>query len=426
MDFFNYRQGEAFCEDVALDHIAKEVGTPCYVYSLATLRRHALRLQEAFASYPTLPCFAVKANGNLSVLREIFSMGYGADIVSLGELERALRAGVRPDWVVYSGVGKRRDEIEAALAQNIFSFNVESVSELEEIAAIASHQKKQARVTLRVNPNIDAKTNPKITTGLFSTKFGLVEEAAQALATRIRSLPSVRLVGVGCHIGSQILEVEPLAEAAKILAAFAQRLMAQGHPLECIDMGGGLGIRYRTEDPPEPERYAKAIIEAVRPTGLKLLIEPGRVLVGNIGVLLTRVIATKETPEKAFLIVDGAMNDLIRPSMYDSYHEIRAVHEKGEGAQRKLMDVVGPICETGDFFGKDRQLPVDLKAGDLVYLRSAGAYAAAMASNYNSRPRAPEILVDGAKFRIVRRRESLEDLWRHEEMTWSENSKPIA
>lgn len=413
MDSFNYRQGEAYCEDVALDRIAQEVGTPCYVYSLSTLRRHARRLQEAFAAYPTLPCFAVKANGNLSVLREIFAQGYGADIVSLGELERALRAGVRPEWVVYSGVGKRRDEIEAALARNIFSFNVESGGELEEIAAVAGARKQVARVTLRVNPNIDARTNPKITTGLFTTKFGLVEAAAQALADRIHSLPSVQLVGVGCHIGSQILELEPLSEAAKILARFAQRLLGQGHALECIDMGGGLGIRYRDEDPPEPELYAKAIIEAVRPTGLKLLIEPGRVLVGNVGILLTRVIATKETPEKAFLIVDGAMNDLIRPSMYDSYHEIRAVRET-PGAPSKLMDVVGPICETGDFFGKNRSLPLNLQAGDLVYLRSAGAYASAMASNYNSRPRAPEILVDGSQYRIVRRREKLEDLWQLE------------
>ncbi len=413
MDFFNYRQGEAYCEDLALEHIAKEVGTPCYVYSLATLRRHARRLQEAFASYPTLPCFAVKANSNLSVLREIFSLGYGADIVSLGELERAIRADVDPERVVYSGVGKRVDEIEAALARGIFSFNVESMGELEQIAAVSRRKGAVARIALRVNPNIDAKTNPKITTGLFSTKFGLVESQALAMAERIKSLPSLKLVGVGCHIGSQILEIQPLAEAAKILAAFAEKLRAQGHQLECIDMGGGLGIRYKNEEPPEPELYAKALIDAVRPTGLKLLIEPGRVLVGNMGILLTRVIARKQTPEKSFLIVDGAMNDLIRPSMYDSFHEIRAVRESAKEANR-LMDVVGPVCETGDFFGKDRLLPESLDEGDLVYLRSAGAYGSAMASNYNSRPRAPEILVDGTQFRVVRQREKLEDLWRLE------------
>ncbi len=412
MDHFAYQNQQAYCEDVALKEIAAAVGTPCFVYSAATLRQHVKRIQTAFSSYPTMPCYAVKANSNLSILREIFALGFGADIVSLGELERSLKAGVQADKIVYSGVGKRRDEIEAALRCGIYSFNVESYSELDAIAEVAVSLGRKARVSLRVNPNIDAKTNPKITTGLFSTKFGVIEAEALAMADRIRELPSLQLVGVGCHIGSQIVEVKPMAEAARRLAQFALGLQERGHRLEFIDMGGGLGIRYRNEDPPAPEAYAEALLQEIKPTGLRLLIEPGRVVVGNIGVLLCQVITTKKTPEKSFLIVDGAMNDLIRPSMYDSYHEIRTVDF--EDTHTEIMDVVGPICETGDYFGKDRALPKGLKAGDLIYLRSAGAYGSSMASNYNSRPRAPEVLVDGKAFRVVRRRESLDDLWRLE------------
>lgn len=413
MDHFTYRQGQAFCEDVSLQEIATAVGTPCYVYSQATLQLHLRRIREAFASYPTLACFAVKANSNLSLLREIFAQGFGADIVSLGELERSLRAGVRPENVVYSGVGKRRDEIEAALRYGIYAFNLESQGELEAIATIAAGMGRVAPVSLRVNPNIDAKTNPKITTGLFSTKFGVVESEAAAMAERMRSLPSVKLIGVGCHIGSQIVEVKPMAEAAQRLAQFALGLRELGHQLDFIDMGGGLGIRYQSEEPPEPEAYAAALLGAVRPTGLKLLIEPGRVVIGNVGILLCGVIAKKKTPEKSFLIVDGAMNDLIRPSMYDSFHEICAARTLDNSTSEK-MDIVGPICETGDYFGKDRPLPSHLEVGDLVYLRSTGAYGASMASNYNSRPRAPEVLVDGKSFRVIKRRESLDDLWRLE------------
>ncbi len=409
MDHFVLKQHETYCEDVPLARIAQEFGTPTYVYSRATLWRHGQRLLDAFASYPTLPCYAVKANSNLSLLREIFAMGFGADIVSLGELERSLKAGADPQKLVYSGVGKRRDEIEAALRRDIYAFNLESFAEVELISSVARELGKVARVSLRVNPNIDAKTNPKITTGLFSTKFGVVEEEARAMAERIRQSPQLSLVGVGCHIGSQILDLKPMAEAARRLADFAKGLQALGHELAFIDMGGGLGIRYNTEQPPEPEQYAEALLSAIRPTGLRLLIEPGRVLVGNVGILLTRVIARKQTPEKSFLIVDGAMNDLIRPSMYDSFHDICPVAE--HTADLEKMDIVGPICETGDYFGKDRSLPASLHAGDLVYIRSAGAYGAAMASHYNSRPRAPEILVDGAQMKVIRRRETLDDLW---------------
>ncbi len=411
MEGFHVRGGEVFCEDLALSRIAKEVGTPCYVYSKASILNQCRRILAAFAGYPTLPCYAVKANGNLSILREIFASGFGADIVSMGEMERCLKAGVDPKKIIYSGVGKRSDEIVAALRTGILSFNVESPAEVEVIAKLALERNLVAPVSLRVNPNIDAKTNPKITTGLFSTKFGLVESEAKALADRIRELPSLRLLGVGCHIGSQIVEVGPLAEAAVRLCRFAEGLREIGHRLEFVDLGGGLGIRYKSEVPPELESYAEAILSAVRPTGLQLLIEPGRVVMGNAGVLVCSVLSSKRTPEKNFLIVDGAMNDLIRPAMYDSYHEILPV--KSSKTATSLFDVVGPICETGDYFGKDRELPESLP-GDLVYLRSAGAYGSSMASNYNSRPRAPEIMVDGSEFRIIRRRESLEELWQLE------------
>ncbi|MCX6129147.1 MAG: diaminopimelate decarboxylase [Proteobacteria bacterium] len=411
MDFFHSKDQQAFCENVALAEIAKAVGTPCYVYSRASLLQQAKRMLSAFANYPTLPCYAVKANSNLSVLREIFALGFGADIVSFGELQRSLIAGVDPKQLIYSGVGKRADEISAALRIGILAFNIESSAELEMIANLAAGLGLVAAVSLRVNPNIDAKTNPKITTGLFSTKFGLIEAEARAMAERIHALPSLRLIGVGCHIGSQIVDLAPLAEASRRLVSFAEALRERGHPLEFIDMGGGLGICYNDETPPTPEAYAEALLGAVRETGLKLLIEPGRVIVGNAGVLLSSVLSTKKTPAKNFLIVDAAMNDLIRPAMYDAYHDILPVVERSD--EKILIDVVGPICETGDYFGVDRLLP-PCADGDLIYLRSAGAYGSSMASNYNSRPRAPEVLVDGRAFRVIRQRESLEDLWRLE------------
>ena len=411
MDFFSMREQQTYCENVPLADIAQAVGTPSYVYSRASIRNQCQRLTAAFAAYPTLACFAVKANSNISILREIFLAGFGADIVSIGELQRSLKAEVDPRRVVYSGVGKRDDEIAAALNIGILSFNIESEAEVERIARLAVRQGLVAPVSLRVNPNIDAKTNPKISTGLFSTKFGLVESVARELAARIQTLPSLQLIGVGCHIGSQIVELNPLVEAGQRLVNFAIELKQLGHKLKFIDLGGGLGIRYQEEVPPPLEEYAAALIHTVRATGLQLLIEPGRVLMGDAGILLSSVLATKKSPEKNFLIVDAAMNDLIRPAMYDSFHEILPV-KSSEGPWVK-MDIVGPICETSDYFGLDRQMP-QCEAGDLVYVRSAGAYGSAMASNYNSRPRAAEVLVDGTTFRIIRQRESLEDLWRLE------------
>ena len=413
MDQFTYHHGEAHCEDVALKTIAKEIGTPCYVYSKASLSGQVKKLKDAFSAYTTLLCYAVKANSNLSVLKEIFQDGMGADIVSLGELERSLKAGVKPTEVVYSGVGKREDEILRALDVGIYSFNVESKAELENLAQLAKQRGKIAPISLRINPNIDAKTNPKIATGLFSTKFGLVESEAMELVLFAKNNPNLELKGVGCHIGSQITDLKPMAEAAERMVAFARRIIADGHKLEFIDMGGGLGIVYDKEIPPSIDQYAEILISAVKPLGLRLLIEPGRWVVGNAGILLCTVLATKKTPKKSFVIVDGAMNDLVRPAMYDSFHAIQPVL-LSEGIEG-IHDVVGPICETGDIFGSDRSLPAMI-AGDLLYLRSAGAYGSTMASNYNTRTKPAEVMVDGAQFKTVRRREKLEDLWRDEEL----------
>lgn len=412
MEAFLDKTGETYCENVALSKIAAEVGTPCYVYSKAYLHKRVKDLRNAFASYPTLICYAVKANSNLSVLKEIFQAGTGADIVSVGELERALKAGVNPMEVVYSGVGKRDDEIIRAMDVGIFSFNVESKAEIHNLIRIAKAKGKTVRVSLRINPNISVKTNPKIATGLFSTKFGLVESEALELAQIIKSSAQLELKGVGCHLGSQILDLSPFGEGAEKLVALARHLMDEGHELEFIDMGGGLGIDYQGEQTPSLEAYAEQLIRIVKPTGLKLLIEPGRWVVGNAGVLLNTVMATKTTPKKSFLIIDGAMNDLMRPALYEAYHGIFAV--KGTSAAESKFDVVGPVCETGDIFGEDRLLP-PLSTGDLVYIRSAGAYGSTMSSNYNTRGKPAEVLVDGDHFKIVRKREKLEDLWRDEE-----------
>ena len=412
MDHFQYRDGETFCEGVSLSKLADAVGTPAYVYSRTTLKKHLKRIKEAFSAYPTLPCFAVKANSNLAILRDIFSEGFGADLVSGGEYQRSMNAGVVPDQIVFSGVGKKEEEIEMALKGGLLSFNVESAFELATIDRIAKSLAVKAPVCFRVNPNIDAKTNPKIATGLFSTKFGIVEAEVRDLAANLSEFENVELVGVACHIGSQITDIRPMGEAADRMAHLAKDLLNEGHPLKFINMGGGLGIRYKDEPQPNVEEYADLLINHIKPTGLQLIIEPGRVLVGNVGVLLNRVIGVKKTPQKSFAIVDGAMNDVLRPSLYDSYHEILPVNECKEGAQENY-DVVGPICETGDYFGKDRKMP-QLKAGDLIYLRGCGAYSASMASNYNSRPRSVEVLVDGNAFHVVKPRETLEDLWKNE------------
>ena len=407
MDYFTEKNGEIYAEEVALTKIAEAVGTPAYIYSQATLDRHCLRLKEAFRSYPTLPCFAVKANHNINVLRRIFSHGFGADVVSVGEMERALLAGVNPQEIVFSGVGKQEYEIQRGLEVGILSFNVESAHELELIAQKAKQMNQVASVSLRVNPNIDAKTNPYIATGLYTTKFGIAENDIMALLQTIKNHPNIRVLGLACHIGSQITEIGPFREAIARMVQLSQELIASGFGLKTVNLGGGLGIKYHDESPPSLEDYAQTLISEVKNTALKLLIEPGRTIVGNVGVLLTKVLHVKKNAKKTFVIVDGAMNDLIRPSLYESYHSIEPV--KTTSAEKTLCDVVGPICETGDFLGLNRELRL-AQPGDLMVIRGAGAYGATMASNYNTRPRAPEVMVEGDKFRVIRRRETFEDL----------------
>lgn len=410
MDWFCYRQGHAYCEDEPLARLADHYGTPLYVYSGATLRRHCENFVQAFQSYPTLACFAVKACSNMALLRMIGESGLGADIVSVGELERAVQAGIDPSRIVFSGVGKQVHEMQRAVDLEIYAFNVESDFELAQLNQAAGEMGKRARVSLRVNPHIDAKTNPKIATGLHSTKFGMTEDSADALLLNWSLYPHLDLVGMSCHIGSQILDLQPLRQAAESMARMARRLHDRGHALEFIDMGGGLGIRYKEEIPPTLEEYAQTLIDVLKPTGLRLLVEPGRVIAGNAGIMLTRVLGVKDTGQKRFVIVDGAMNDLLRPTLYESFHDILPAEQPDDQGSEQLVDVVGPICETGDFLGLDRKLGF-VKEGDLLFVRGTGAYAASMASQYNSRPRAAEVLIDQNKVNLIRRRETLSDLW---------------
>ncbi len=411
MSPLQYLNGEAALETVKLSHVADKVGTPVYVYSKQALKQTTRALKNAFRSHPTLPCYAVKANGNLSVLREIFAEGFGADVVSAGEFERALIGGARPDEIVFSGVGKTDAEMEQALKAGILTFNVESLDELDRLAAVGVRTGKPVPICLRINPNIDAKTNPYIATGLYTTKFGIAESDLGAALDRVRAHKGLRLRGLDTHIGSQITELGPFAEMASRMAELSVKVRDQGFPLDLIDLGGGLGIRYDDEAVPSAEAYAETLLKAVKPTGLRLVLEPGRWIVGNAGVLVTRVIGTKQTPAKKFLIVDAAMNDLARPALYEAFHSVNPAKENAWS--NELGDVVGPICESGDFLAKDRKLP-DAKAGDLLVIGSCGAYASSMASRYNCRPLSPEVLVDGDAFRIVRPRETVASQWQAE------------
>ena len=411
MDHFHYQAGDAYCERVKLREIAATLGTPAYVYSRATLARHCSEFKDAFSGHPTYFCYAIKANGNLGLLKEIFSHGFGADIVSLGELERALLAGVDVKKLVYSGVGKREDEIVRALELGIFCINVESFFELELIAKVSARLKKKAPISLRLNPNIDAKTHPKIATGLHSTKFGIaVEEVPRFLEFLKKHRTHLEFVGLDCHIGSQLLDLGPIQDAVQQMLLLVDSVRSQGFPIRHLNMGGGLGIRYTNENPPSIKDYAKILLGALRGKDLTLLLEPGRVLVGNSGVLLMSVMGIKETAKKNFAIVDAAMNDLLRPTLYGAQHEICSVQENEAS---KVYDVVGPVCETGDYLALDQQLPL-LRPGDLLYARTCGAYGFCMSSHYNSRPRPVEIMVDGATVHVVRKREKLSDLWRGE------------
>ncbi len=411
MDHFHYRNGRLHAEDVPVDAVAQAVGTPCYIYSRATLERHWHAFDDALGEHPHRVCYAVKANSNLAVLALLARLGSGFDIVSGGELLRVLAAGGRADTVVFSGVGKGDDELRLALDHGIHCFNVESEAELHRLDAIAREQGKTAPVALRVNPDIDPQTHPYISTGLKENKFGIDIHRAEALYRQAAELPGIRLRGVACHIGSQILEISPFLEALDRVLALVDRLQDAGIPLEHLDIGGGLGIRYHDEHPPEPREYARAIKARLAGRPLALHVEPGRAIAGNAGILITRVLYLKTGADRRFAIVDAAMNDLLRPALYQAWQEIVPVAPREEGEPHRY-DIVGPVCETGDFLGKDREL--NIAAGDLLAVRSAGAYGFTMSSNYNSRPRAAEVLVDGSDYHIVRERETFEDLIRGE------------
>jgi diaminopimelate decarboxylase len=408
MDHFEYRDNRLYAEDVAVADIAAAVGTPCYIYSRATIERHWHAFDRAFGAHPHLVCYAVKANSNLAVLNVLARLGSGFDIVSVGELERVLVVGGDPGKVVFSGVGKRRDELERALEVGIRCFNVESEAELAMLIQVAVAQGRRAPVSLRVNPDVDADTHPYISTGLKQNKFGIDVARALAVYQRAAASPHLEIVGVDCHIGSQLTRLAPFVDALDRVLALVARLEAQGVRIHHIDVGGGLGIRYRDEEPPLPAEYAVALFARLQGRPYELLLEPGRALVGNAGILVTRVELLKQGVDKNFAVVDAAMNDLLRPALYSAWQAIIPVEAGGTG-EPSQYDVVGPVCETGDFLGKDRALSV--AAGDLLAVRSAGAYGFSMSSNYNSRPRAAEVMVDGAQFQVVRRRETVTELY---------------
>ena len=407
MDHFNYRDNLLHAEDLPLTAIAQQFGTPCYVYSRATLERHWYAFDRAFQGHPHLICFAVKANANLGVLSVLARLGSGFDIVSVGELERVLAAGGEPGKVIFSGVGKREDELRRALTVGIRCFNVESEPELERLDRVAGDLGLVAPVSLRVNPDVDARTHPYIATGLKENKFGIDIRAAEAVYRQAARMPHLRVTGIDCHIGSQLTDLAPFLAALERVLALTDRLATAGIPIGHLDLGGGLGIRYLGEHPPEPAAYAAALLHRLGGRGHEIILEPGRAIVGNAGILLTRVEYLKPTEHRRFAVVDAAMNDLLRPALYQAVQDIVPVR-LDSAADPARYDLVGPVCETGDFLGKDRLLA--LAPGDLLAVRGSGAYGFSMSSNYNSRPRAAEVMVDGGQAHLVRRRESIADL----------------
>ncbi len=413
MHFFEYRNHQLHCEGIPIQQIAEKVGTPFYLYSYQTLVRHFTVFDEAFKGMAHLICYSAKANSNLALLRLFVNLGGGVDVVSGGELYRALKGGAVPQKIVYSGVGKREDEIEYALKTGILMFNVESSQELQVINEVAGRIGKKAAIAIRVNPDIDAKTHPYISTGLKQTKFG-IDILRAPMAYRLASqLPNLKILGIDCHIGSQLVEVEPVIEALKKLKQLVENLRKEGIEIQYLDLGGGLGITYEDEEPPHPVEYASTILEEIRGFGCTLILEPGRVIVGNAGILVSKVLYRKENEEKRFVIVDAGMNDLVRPSYYGSYHQILPVKE--EAREEIVADVVGPICESSDFLAKGRKIP-NLRAGELIALMSAGAYGFSMSTNYNSRPRIAEVLVRDDQMFVIRQREGYEDLVRGEKI----------
>ena len=415
MDHFNYVGDDLYGESTPLARIAAEVGTPCYVYSRATLERHWRVFNDAFGDYPHQICYAVKANSNLAVINLLARLGSGFDIVSGGELLRVIKAGGDPRKTIFSGVGKEEWEIREALEQNIGCFNIESEGELERISRIAKALGKVANISVRINPNVDAKTHPYISTGLKENKFGLNVERAEQIYKDALNDPNIQIKGVACHIGSQLTELGPYEDALNRIIDFIEHLTALGVHIEHIDFGGGLGVRYHDESPPTPEQYWKTIHQCLVNRGCELpvTIEPGRAIVGNAGVLLTQVNYIKEGEATNFCIVDAGMNDLIRPALYQAYQEIVEVRKNTERPSAPY-DVVGPICESTDFLGKQRELSIE--ENDLLAIRTSGAYCAVITSNYNSRPRPPEVMIDGDQFQIIRSRESLEALIEGEQL----------
>jgi diaminopimelate decarboxylase len=408
MDYFDFRSDQLFAEDIAVSDIAKQFGTPTYVYSKATLERHWHAFDDAFSDHKHSVCYAVKANSNLAVLNVLARLGSGFDIVSAGELARVLAAGGRADRTVFSGVGKTVAEIKYALACQIRCFNVESIPELVRINQVAEELGCVAPISIRVNPDVDAQTHPYISTGLKENKFGIAIEEAEAVYLQAQTMSSLELVGVDCHIGSQLTTVAPFVDALKRVLALIDQLADKGINLKHLDIGGGLGIHYRDEIPPSPGEYAAALREILVGRNLEILLEPGRAIAGNAGILVTKVEYIKSTEDRKFAIVDAAMNDLLRPALYQSWQEIQSV-VRDETVPTENYDIVGPICETGDFLGKDRDLAI--KPGDWLAIRSAGAYGFTMSSNYNSRPRAAEVMVDGDQVHVIRERESVESLY---------------
>lgn len=407
MHHFQYRNDELYCEDIPVRLIAQEVGTPFYLYSHATLVRHFHAFDRAFDGVERLVCYSAKANANLAILMLLKSLGSGLDIVSGGELYRGLKAGISPGKMVYSGVGKRVDEIDLALQSGILMFNIESVEELELIDRRAGALKTKAPIAIRVNPDVDPKTHPYISTGLRKNKFGIDTEAALAAYRTAQQLENVVIVGIDCHIGSQITDVQPFKDALESLKSLMGKVAAMGIDIRYLDMGGGLGITYDRESPPDPDAYARAIVSVLGDLPVTLILEPGRVIVGNAGILVTRALYRKTGTVKNFVIVDAGMNDLLRPTLYGAFHAVKPVTLGGDPTL--TADVVGPICETGDFLAQERELP-SMKNGDLLAVMSTGAYGFSMSSNYCSRPRVAEVMVNGDRFDVVRKRQEYEDL----------------
>lgn len=411
MHHFQYKGKSLYCEDVPVTDIAARMGTPLYLYSHATLAQHFKAFDSAFEGMDHLTCFSVKSNSNVAILRLFAGLGGGMDIVSAGELFRALRAGVEPRKIVYSGVGKKEADLEYALSSNILLFNIESVQEIRKLNEIAARMRIKAGVSFRVNPDVDPKTHPYISTGLKENKFGIDIKEALDHYKMASGLSNVVVKGVSCHIGSQLTEVSPFVDALKKVEGLIDDLAGEGIKIDFLDLGGGLGITYDKETPPHPKDYAESIENELGGRGIKLILEPGRVIMGNAGIFVSRVLYTKSSGEKNFFVVDGAMNDLMRPSLYNSFHAIQEVTLSGRETVK--ADVVGPICESGDFLAKSREMK-RLEPGELIAVMSAGAYGFSMSSNYNSRPRACEVMVKGDRFYTIRSRENLEDLVRGE------------